>query len=259
MHQRGQSEIGPSSEVEADLLRAALEGTDSDRLLDVGCGSGRLVAPLVDSATRYVGVDLDDRLLHDARVRGARRSPIALVRADANRLPFCDTSFAVVVMVRLFHRLSNPTAVLREFRRILRPRGTLVVAVFPRPTLATLLYDVWTGLSAPRREHSITFSRRGRVEVTSGQNPGYVETLGITRARLNDQGFRIVRELGCGYEELPVLRRIPSVFWVQLGRLVRNPNWFPCVFIVAERGEEDRPSDPIRGNPSPRLPPSVGG
>jgi ubiquinone/menaquinone biosynthesis C-methylase UbiE len=235
MHQRGGTPDTPDSEVEAGLLRIALEGREGDRLLDVGCGSGRLLPVLADLATSYVGIDLDDRSLHNAGLRVARKSPIALVKADANRLPFCDSSFSAIVMIRLYHRLSDPTVVLGEFRRILQPGGILVVAVFPRPSLSTLSHDVWTALSAPRRHHSITFSRGDRVVVTSGRDPGFVETIGLTRTRLRDLGFRIVRELGCGYEEVPGLRRFPSGFWVRLGRQLQEPNWFPCVFIVAER------------------------
>jgi SAM-dependent methyltransferase len=235
MHQRGESLDTPDPQVEAGLLRIALRGREADRLLDIGCGSGRLLPLLVDFSAKYVGMDLDDRLLHDASSSVPRRSPIALVKADANQLPFSDSSFSSVVMIRLYHRLMNPTAVLKECWRILNPGGTLVVAVYPRPTLSTLIHDVGKGLSDPHGTQSITFSGKGRVEVTSGRNPGFVETLALTQTRLEDIGFRIVRELGSGYEDLPVFRRLPSVFWIRLGGLVREPNGFPCVFIVAER------------------------
>jgi ubiquinone/menaquinone biosynthesis C-methylase UbiE len=235
MYQRGQSQNVSDPGVEGDLLRIALERRRGVRLLDLGCGTGRLSQALVNLTTQYVGVDLESRPLRVVRARFVGEAAIALVRAEVGRLPFCDASFSTAVMVRLYHRLSDPTAVLGEIRRLLQPGGTLIVAVYPKPTLSTLVHDIWTRLSPQALPHSITFSRSGRVEVRTGQNPAFVETLEVTRTRLRDLGFRIVRELGYGYEELPVVRRLPRVFWTRLEELSWKPHWFPCVIIVALR------------------------
>jgi len=225
----------PQLGVEEALLREALDGRHFDRVLDLGCGSGRMFPVLADSAASYVGVDRAREPLDTARLLLSGKPGLTLVRCDASSLPFGDVSFSAVLSIRMYHRLSNPKATLGELYRVLRPGGILVLAVVPRPTLSTLIRDVWTGVHQPRLHASASFTLRSRVRVTSGQNPGWVETLTLTRTRLKDQGFRIVREIGYGFEEMPMLRTLPSSLWIRLGAEFRRPAYFPNVFIVAER------------------------
>jgi SAM-dependent methyltransferase len=218
-----------------ELLRSALAGLSLERVLDVGCGSGRLVTSLAGRDAAYVGMDIEDQPLRDARARGPRTPPLVLLKANAGRIPFHDAVFSTVVLVRLYHRFPDPSAVLGELRRVLQPGGILIVEVFPRSTLSTLLHDLWAGWAEPRSHSSLTFSRKGRLTVTSGRNPGFVEILGLTRRRLRETGFHIVRELGGGFEELPFLRRFPKLLWIRLGERLRKSIGFPYVLIVAKR------------------------
>ena len=210
MRSRGETLDAPEPGVEAALLWTALGQDRRDRVLDVGCGSGRLRPALEDLATEYVGVDIDARLLRatrDAAGTGAGRS---LVAADAHHLPFRDASFSAVVLIRVYHRLSDPSAALGEVARVLRAGGTLVVAVVPRSSGALFLHGLWTALRPPGRRPWVTLSRGPRVEGVLGDHRGFVESIQRTRSRLVDAGFDVVREFGSGYEEFPMLRNLPS-------------------------------------------------
>jgi len=109
----------------------ARRGQGRARLLDIGCGTGRLLAFVKDNWPRLetVGVDLSPFYLAVAgeRLRPWRRS--ALVQGLAERLPLPDASVDVVTMVFLLHELPPRirARVAGEIARVLRPGGRLVV------------------------------------------------------------------------------------------------------------------------------------
>src|SRR5512135_1146837 len=69
-------------------------------LLELGCGTGRILIPVARTGVRVVGVDRSEPMLAGARER-ARRLPRArrpeIVRADIRQLPFPDRSFSAVM------------------------------------------------------------------------------------------------------------------------------------------------------------------
>ena len=92
------------------------------RVLDLGCGAGRFLAP------GGVGVDLDLERLRVARTR----SP-SVVCADAHALPFGGEAFDTIFANRMLNAAGRVDDVLREIARVLRADGTLVVLTRARP------------------------------------------------------------------------------------------------------------------------------
>ena len=90
------------------------------RLLDVGCGTGALLAAARAAGSRRVliGVDLSEAMLSVARTR-ARGVP--LVCAPAERLPFADAAFDAAVCANALHLSPAPARALGEIARALRP------------------------------------------------------------------------------------------------------------------------------------------
>ncbi|MBI2976163.1 MAG: class I SAM-dependent methyltransferase [Chloroflexi bacterium] len=96
------------------------------QLLDAGCGAGGMLTRLA-SFGKPVGIDFHPlALAHAAR---ATNSPLA--RASVQGLPFAPRSFDVVTSFDvLYHRaVTDDDAALREFARVLRPGGWLLVRV----------------------------------------------------------------------------------------------------------------------------------
>ena len=100
-------------------------GGGSGTILDVGCGSGLMTAPLVRTGRRVIGVDLNR-----AACAQARRNGLQAVRGDATALPLADATVDVVVNVELAQQCSADEAarVLGETARVLRAGGRLIIA-----------------------------------------------------------------------------------------------------------------------------------
>lgn len=108
------------TEVAAIVRLARLSRNSST--LEVGCGGGELLSHLRRHAGRAVGVDLSIHGLRMSREKGALAAA-----ALAERLPFRDHAFDAIVGQHLIEHLPDPVGALREWRRVLRPGGTLVL------------------------------------------------------------------------------------------------------------------------------------
>jgi SAM-dependent methyltransferase len=91
---------------------------DEGLVLDIGCGSSRIVQTL----PRAVGIDLAIRKLRWLRAPGR-----ALLAADMNHLPFRDRSFNAVVSSEVIEHIPRRDVRLEELIRVIRPGGTLIL------------------------------------------------------------------------------------------------------------------------------------
>lgn len=105
----------------------ALAPADRPRLLDLGAGSGRIGWAFVRSGDDYVGLDLSYGMLQAFKARPDFAAAPALVQADGCALPFAAESFDAVLLVQVFGGLAGWRLLLDEARRVLRPRGTLML------------------------------------------------------------------------------------------------------------------------------------
>lgn len=117
-------------ERELSAVLAALERLPPGPLVDLGCGSGQLLAALsrADKGRWLIGVDSAGSMLDEA-VATMRENALAadFLRAAVPPLPFLDRSLAGVVAVGLLSFVPEPAALLAEIARALRPAGRLVI------------------------------------------------------------------------------------------------------------------------------------
>ena len=121
------------------LDRLPLEG--HERVLDIGCGTGRVTG---DIAARVpdgvvVGLDHSQAMLDTAQLWLAEHAPrVRLVRADGASLPF-RRAFDAVFSGATFHWIHDHSALFRSIVTALRPGGRLVAQCGGGPNLAQLL------------------------------------------------------------------------------------------------------------------------
>lgn len=109
---------------EEERCLSAFGVASTGTLLDLGCGPGWVAARIAASRphVRVVGVDLDKSLAHFAR-RNLRHVAIG----NGAQLPFGDESFDTIHARFVLRHVPDPSAVLREVKRALRPDGVAVI------------------------------------------------------------------------------------------------------------------------------------
>lgn len=101
--------------------------SESDDVLDLGCGTGALTRKIVGRAGTTIGIDLSESMLGVAR----QVCPAATFQqGSADDLPFEDSSFDTVVSAFMLMFLSDPKKAVGEMQRVLRPGGRLVASVW---------------------------------------------------------------------------------------------------------------------------------
>jgi ubiquinone/menaquinone biosynthesis C-methylase UbiE len=131
------------------------------RILDVGCGSGKLARFWRQQGGDVVGLDISDEALAFTHGKG-----VAAVKGDVRKLPFTDGEFDLVYSDGLLEHFPDPDAVLAELFRVSRgvvfnlvPRTTvfnrLLVWLFRIPRQYDMEADAWVALHRKYQPGSI--------------------------------------------------------------------------------------------------------
>jgi ubiquinone/menaquinone biosynthesis C-methylase UbiE len=119
-----------------EFVHDALSPLEGKRVLDVGCGDGRLAATLGAAGASVVGIDPSHVALDRARIAHPEiefTSP-----ADDGALPFADSSFGSLVCLNVLQHVADTQRVLSECRRVLKSKGAVAIVVPHARWLATV-------------------------------------------------------------------------------------------------------------------------
>ncbi|SMF62973.1 ArsR/SmtB family transcription factor [Allosphingosinicella indica] len=119
------------SEVEAAVARA-LADRPIGRLVDVGTGTGRMLALFGGDAECATGIDRSPEMLRLARAKLAETGldSAELRQADMYALPLASGSADTVILHQVLHYAQQPDAAIAEAARLLRPGGRLLIVDF---------------------------------------------------------------------------------------------------------------------------------
>lgn len=107
-----------------DVLSRGIEGHQVQRILDLGCGTGRFSGALAEHFDAEVeAIDPSKKMLEQASRKSLPR--VRFRRASGEELPLDDTSVDLVFMSMVFHHLASPELVAKECHRVLRPNGSV--------------------------------------------------------------------------------------------------------------------------------------
>ena len=115
-----------TTEMREDALDRFAPAPD-DRVLDVGCGTGFATEALIERAGEVHGLDQSPDQLTRAFDRLGKHDPVSFVLGDAERLPYGENAFDAVWSSGSIEYWPDPVAALREFRRVTRPGGRVLV------------------------------------------------------------------------------------------------------------------------------------
>lgn len=112
------------------------EVPDKAKVLDVGCNDGAMMKLLQDGkGCDVIGVDISETALKLAREKG-----LNVFNADAEKLPFDDGTFDVVILREVLVHIHEPIKALKEIRRVLKSDGFLLGSS-PHANLERIVWD----------------------------------------------------------------------------------------------------------------------
>ncbi len=162
-----------------DDVLGLLNPQPGERILDLGCGTGKHAAQLARTGATVVGMDADEAMLGKARVD---HPGVTFVHADATAFGLADLAtdepFDACFSNAALHWMRPPDAVLQNVRSVLRTSGRFVAEMGGDQNIAAL--D--TALRDALRDI-------GLVDITIVDN--YFPTVGEQSTRLEAAGFRV--------------------------------------------------------------------
>jgi len=122
------------SDADAELIERILQLTPRTRVLDLGCGHGRIANRLAAKGIHVTGLDASDRFIADARLGASKRNltNVEYVLGDMRSLPFESASYdAVISWFTSFGYFDDDEnrRVLLEAARVLAPGGQLAIEI----------------------------------------------------------------------------------------------------------------------------------
>jgi SAM-dependent methyltransferase len=174
------------SKVRNDMLRAFLAPSPQDRVLDLGCGSGRALLWNRDWQSAMAGIDIAPYFAEEAR------ASVDLLLGDLRRLPFADGTFTKAFSLDVLEHLSPDAlrAMLREAARVLAPGGQLFVYTHVRKNARIAVGLRWiNGLARRFERMGLIDLRQERLRKSDHLNP--IADIPELRRVAGECGFRI--------------------------------------------------------------------
>ncbi|MFH1746825.1 MAG: methyltransferase domain-containing protein [Planctomycetota bacterium] len=145
-------------------------GSQPYRLLDVGCGTGRLLTVLAEDsrAEALVGLDFSAPMVQRVQEKidnHGLHNRLSIIHGDAEHLPFDQASFDVITCCNSFHHYPHQPAVIRGFHRVLKPGGMLILTDgFRDNVIGWFIFDVCVALVEGHVHHAPWSSVRRMFE-----------------------------------------------------------------------------------------------
>lgn len=147
-------------------------------ILDVGCGTGRLLRAAQESfpGARLEGVDAAEGMIEQAKSSPAGSGRITFQVATAERLPFPDAQFDLVFSTMTFHHWADRQRAMAEIARVLKPGGRWVFADFVPTGVTRYFTRLFRMRQFPERERLDAMLALARLRVVAvGRVAGHVQ------------------------------------------------------------------------------------
>ena len=185
-------------------------------VLDLGCGTGHCITPLVQHGAKVLALDISKEMLRKAKARAHHLSgDLSFIISDAERLPFRDSSFDACISLGTLHHLPNPRECIKEISRVLKSEGRFF-GEEPNDTPFRNIYEKLDFLHAWKTpKFHLTFSRAdlefwfGKAQIQIElETTTYFPPVLFNRlfSRNWGAGRIVLKKMDCLFENFPLLK-----------------------------------------------------
>jgi len=127
-------QLGSPQKIAIEMLK----GIKVHRILDVGCGNGKVAHEILKQklGEKVYGIDLDETLLSQAKKEGVITHKLDL---NFEKFPFSDEYFDIVISIDVIEHILNLNHFLSEINRVLKKDGILVLST---PNIQFIYYII---------------------------------------------------------------------------------------------------------------------
>jgi ubiquinone/menaquinone biosynthesis C-methylase UbiE len=206
---------------ELQYIKDVLQGNAQvQRVLEIGCGSGKIAIPLHREGYEMVGVDIDELPLQLFR---RNNGTVRIARGDALDLPFRDGTFDCAMAIELMDSIVNRERSYMEVLRVLKPGGLFLIQFSNKRSVKGLVYELYLKVKKRKR--------------TWDDLENYRRDFDQQAAELKDAGFRIINARGYNWNLIPRNSNSRLIdFWRSIESLSRFellPSLSPLVLVTA--------------------------
>ncbi len=130
---------------------APLNLSGSEKILDIGCGTGQLEKSLLQKwpNLKITGIDLSEDMLGFAQKRIGSNPNIIFKQGDFLETSLEENSFDVAFSISNLHYFSNPLSVFEKVKRVLKPGGLFIIVDWNRDSFQGKIYNWYMGKADP--------------------------------------------------------------------------------------------------------------
>lgn len=147
------------TEVNAAFAEGAIAlAPTAAKVLDAGTGTARIPLLLCQQRPQWqvTGIDLAENMLKIGaeHIKNAGlQQQIVLELVDAKQLPYPNAHFDLVISNSLIHHLPDPLPFLQEIKRVLKPKGAILIRDLIRPANQETLHNLVESIGAEYDPH----------------------------------------------------------------------------------------------------------
>ena len=199
----------------------------SDKILDAGCGFGRLLPAYIDHFKEYTLFDYAHTLLNQAKETYKNLESVRYVQGNLYELPFLDKEFDSAISIRTLHHINNLELFIKNIHRCLNSKGLFIFDVPNKIHLKNRLKHLVT-----REPHDLySLDKLIYMETYVNHHPKTVEQV------LETQGFEILEILNTNLLRLNFLKKlIPTQYLIKLDKwtqcFVKKYYWSPSLYYI---------------------------